>query len=222
MFKRVGKEIKAWAKALVILGMIPVVIGSGVGAFLMIDEMDIPPVVSILAAIICILLGYFLLRLCNMMLYSWGEVVDRVTRIDEKLEKLMERPVPAAPAVPPYAAPAAPAKAAPVAPVAPVKQPVAAPAKQPAAAPVKPAPVAPVVPVPVKTTPVVSAPVETTPVFDDPILEDDYTHAAVSRPKPVQSSPVRPVAANWTCPACGQVNNADGSWCRNCGTKKSF
>lgn len=231
MFKRVGREIKAWAKALVILGMIPVVVGSGVGAFLMIDEMDMPPVVSILAAIICILLGYFLLRLCNMMLYSWGEVVDRVTRIDEKLEKLMERPVPAAPAAPAYsyappAAPAAPpVKAAPAAPVAPpVKAAPAAPAVPTvAAAPAKP------VPVPVVSAPVKSAPAA--PAANDPILEEDYTVAAVPRPvpqqnvvsgpKPVYSNPVRPVPANWTCPACGQVNNADGNWCRNCGTKKS-
>lgn len=210
MYKRVGKEIKAWAKALVILGMIPVVVGSGIGAFLMIDEMNIPPVVSILGAIIVILFGYFLLRLCNMMLYSWGEVVDRVTQIDEKMEKLMNRPAPAAPAapaVPSYAAPAAPAR--------------------PAPAPAKPAPVAPaapVAPVPVKTVPVVSAPVETpaAPVVDDSLPEDEYTHAAVSHPKPSSQAPARPVAATWTCPSCGQVNNADGNWCRNCGTKKSF
>ena len=197
MFKRVGKEIKTWAKVLVILGMIPVVIGSAIGAFVLIDEGGINPIISILGAIIAIALGYFLLRLCNMMLYSWGELVDRATMIDEKLDKLMARPVPAAPAVPPYAPPA-PAR------------PVPAPAKP------VPTPVA-----PVKTAPVVIAPVESAsvPKFDAPLPEDEYTHAAVSRPKP---APAAPAAATWTCPSCGQVNNADGNWCRNCGTKKSI
>lgn len=186
MFKRVGREIRVWARVLFILQLIPVVLGGiacGIAGFAYDPDYG---VIGILAGILFIVLGYLLVRFGALMLYSWGELVDRAARIDEKLEK-MNAPAPVQPAPAPYAAPA-----------------------YAYAPPVNPAPVVPAAPV--KAAPVMSVPVVNVPVKDDPILEDDYTQA-VSRPAPV--------AAEWICPNCGQVNAADGSWCRNCGTKKT-
>lgn len=209
MFKRVGKEIKTWAKVLVILEMIPIVI-AGVAvamlAFAYDEELIIP---GILCGILIVVLGYFIARLSSIMLYAKGELVDRVMRIDEKLERMEKMQHPAAPAPSPYAPPSY--GYVPPAP-APVNVPVqAAPAAK------APVPSAPVVTAPVQTAPVVSVP-----VHEDPV-EEDYTVAAVSRPapKPVYTAPVQNAPAEWICPNCGQRNNADGNWCRNCGTKKS-
>lgn len=193
MFKRVGKEIRVWAKVLVILQMIPIVIAGivcAVAGFMYDTSFG---VIGIIAGILVIVLGYLLARLSAIMLYSWGEVVERVACIDEKLDK-MNMPAPAAPAAPsPYAPPS-------YAYAPPAHPPVANPA-------------------PVKSAPVMATPIASVPVNNDPILDDDYTQAAVSRPAPAKFS--APVPAEWICPNCGQKNSADGNWCRNCGTKKS-
>jgi hypothetical protein len=192
MFKRVGKEIRTWAKVLVILEMIPIVLAGILCALYFIEEGPGEEfiVIGILCGILIIVLGYFLARLSAIILYSWGELVERVVCIDERLEKMEQRPV--APAVP----------AAPVAPVAP-----------PAYSYPPVAPIAPVAPVKNTTvnTPAMNVPIASVPV-NDPVLEDEYTVAA--RPAPAKTG-------EWTCPNCGQKNNADGNWCRNCGTKKS-
>lgn len=194
MFKRVGKEIRVWAKVLVILQMIPIVLAGIVCAIAGFTYDVVYGVLGIIAGILFIVLGYLLVRLSAIILYSWGELVERVVCIDEKLEK-MNRAASAAPAVP--AAPA----------------PFAPPAYS-----YKPAVHTPVVtPTPVKAAPVVNTPASSISVDNDPFLEDDYTQAAVSRPAPVKAA----APAEWTCPNCGQANSADGSWCRNCGTKKA-
>lgn len=214
MFKRVGKEIKTWAKILVILEMIPVVMAGVAIAILaaMYDEELL--ILGIIGAIVVILLGYFIVRLANIMLYAKGELVDRVMRIDEKLEKLERMQPPAAPAPSSYAPPA-PAHYAPPsygyvppAPAPVVNTPVQAP--QVAKAPVQPAPVMP-------------TPVAADPVAPDPAVEEDATVAAFARPaaSPVVMAPVQNAPAEWICPNCGQRNHADGNWCRNCGTKKN-
>ena len=212
MFKRVGREIKTWAKVLVILEMIPVVmsgVGLAIAAAVYDDDMLI---LGIICGIVVILLGYFFVRLANIMLYAKGELVDRVARIDEKLEK-MEKMQQSAPPAPMPAPMPAPAPYAPpsygFAPPAPV---VSAPIQTPQV--VKPVQSTPVMSAPVQSAPVVSAPIVNAPVADDPILEDDYTYAAVPTPKTA-------APADWTCPNCGQVNSADGNWCRNCGTRKN-
>lgn len=210
MFKRVGKEIKTWARVLVVLEMIPVVM-AGVALAIMAGVYDEELLIlGILGGIVVILLGYFLVRLANIMLYAKGELVDRVMRIDEKLEKLerMQAPAPYAPPAPaPYAPPSygyVPPAPAPV-----VNNPIQTP--QVVKPTVQPAPVAP-------------KPVAAAPVDPDPVLEEDYTVAAFSRPtpSPVVTAPVQNAPADWTCPNCGQRNNADGNWCRNCGTKKNI
>ena len=213
MFKRVGKEIRIWAKVLVILEMIPIVLAAIVCALYCITEgpSDIGVVLGIALGILIIVVGYFLARLSAIMLYSWGELVERVVCIDERLEKIEHRP--AAPAVP--AAPVAPAPAPYNPPTYPSYAPPVAPAPQPVV-PVKPVTAVPVTNTTVNT-PAMNAPISSISVNND--LEDDneYTQAAISRP-------VMPVVekAEWTCPNCGQKNSADGAWCRNCGTKKSI
>lgn len=68
------------------------------------------------------------------------------------------------------------------------------------------------------SAPPAPAPQPVAPVFTPPVEEpeEDATVAAVP---PV--SPVIPAAREWFCPVCGQKNDSDGSWCRNCGTKRS-
>ena len=205
MFKRVGKEIRTWAKVLVILEMIPIVLAGIACAlyFIMDGYGDEFVVIGILCGILIIVVGYFLARLSAIMLYSWGELVERTVCIDERLEKLENRM-----AVP--AAPAAPVMYNPPAYNAPAYNPYAAPA-----APVAPKPVAPAQPVhaavPVKNTtlntPAMNVPIASVPVNNDAAPE-------------VEKAP--PVKADWTCTNCGQVNSADGGWCCNCGTKKNL
>lgn len=211
MYKRVGKEIKTWANVLFVLELILVVMAGVAIAILaaMYDEELL--ILGVIGAVVVIVLGYFIVRIANIMLYAKGELVDRVAQIDEKLER-MQRTAPPAPvphAPPSYGfAPPAPAPAPAPAPIPVVSAPIQTPQ---------------VVQAPVQPTPVKPAPVAPAPVEPDPILEEDYTVAAVSRPapNPVFTAPVQNVPADWTCPNCGQRNGADGNWCRNCGTKKN-
>lgn len=221
MFKRVGKEIRIWAKVLVILQLIPAVILCIGGAFLLIEEADFPPVLAILAALVVLVLWYFLVRLSMIMLYSWGELVERVVCIDEKLEKMScAAPIaPAAPAVHPAPPAPTPVPSYGYTPPTPMNPPAAK--------------TAPVVSQSVKSAPAASGPARSPipasqQVKNVPVLDDsEYTVAAghYNPPKKQEesTSPIysRPVAREWTCTACGQKNGADGSWCRNCGAKKS-
>lgn len=203
MFKRIGKKIKAWAKVLFILQMIPVVMSAVAGAIAVYVYDDDMLILGILGGVLVLILGYLLAFFSNMLLYAAGELVDRATKIDEKLERIEK--LQAAPAPVPAPAPAP-------APFAPPSYGFAPPAPAPVVA--APVVVPPVQSAPVMSAPVVSAPVVSAPVAEDPILEDDYTYAAVPAPK--SAAP-----ADWTCPNCGQVNSPDGNWCRNCGTKKN-
>ena len=197
MFKRVGKEIRTWAKVLVILEMIPIVLAGIACAlyFIMDGYGDEFVVIGILCGILIIVVGYFLARLSAIILYSWGELVERTVCIDERLEKLESRM--AAPGVP-------------VAQVMYNPTAYSAPAYNPYTAPAAPKPVAPAQPVhaavPVKNT-TVNTPAMNVPISSVPVNND--------------FAPEADLAKDWTCTNCGQVNSADGSWCCNCGAKKN-
>ena len=70
MFKREGNEIGSWDEVLVILQLIPAVILRIGGASLLIEEAEFPPVLAILAALVGLVLWYFLVRLSMIMLES--------------------------------------------------------------------------------------------------------------------------------------------------------
>lgn len=120
MFKNVGNKIRIWAKVLVVLQMIPIAIGAVATAGSLISINEDFTVLGILAAIVILLLGYLIASLSAMFLYSWGEMVVRVTSIDEKLDRL-QPPMPPMPEQ--FYAPAAyqPAPVQPVAPVSPIE-----------------------------------------------------------------------------------------------------
>lgn len=105
MFKNVGREIRIWAKVFLVAQMIPVVIGAfaAAGAIITVNEDFV--FLGILAGILIVFIGYIFARLSCMMLYSWGEMVVRVTAIDEKLEN-MAPPVPPMPMPEAFYAPA--------------------------------------------------------------------------------------------------------------------
>ncbi len=110
MFKNVGREIRIWAKVLVILQMIPVAIGAIAVAFAMISQDPDLTVPAILVGIIILVVGFFIARLGGLLLYSWGEMVVRVSAIDDKLNR-MNPPMPYMPdpyAPAPYSTPAPP------------------------------------------------------------------------------------------------------------------
>lgn len=197
MFKRVGKEIKTWAKVLVILQMIPVVLlglAACCGGFVISDGMNesLYAVVGIVVGILIIVLGYLLARLSAILLYAKGEAVDRLMRIDERLERLEKRNPTESAGTPPTAP---------------------NPGFTPGGfyPPVRPTPIPRPAPAPV---PPVPAPAPA-PVVQEPV-DEEMTIAATS-------SPVDPeqTITDWFCPVCGQKNPFDGSWCRNCGTKRN-
>lgn len=85
MFKNVGREIRTWAKVFLVLQMIPIVVGAVAAAWYLIDLNQEYMVLGILAAVVIVLVGYLLARFSTILLYSWGELIVRVTSIDEKL-----------------------------------------------------------------------------------------------------------------------------------------
>lgn len=116
MFKNVGREIRIWAKVLVVLQMIPVTIGAVAVALAMISRSSKLLVPAILLGIIIMVVGFFIARLGGLLLYSWGEMVVRVSDIDDKLAR-MNPPMPYAPdPYAPYGAPTPPPAYVPVKP----------------------------------------------------------------------------------------------------------
>ena len=77
MFKNVGRELKNWAKAIVIFLTIPwvlaalIVIGMAIG-----DGDAVFIIITLFACPLLALLGYWLSRLAGIMLYAFGELVE--------------------------------------------------------------------------------------------------------------------------------------------------
>ena len=96
MNENVGKSIKRWAKALFIIALILMGIGLFVlmvSAIAMNEEMAaavfvmIPPIGAI---------GFCIVRVCMLVLYGFGELVDRSVSQDNKMPKLkyVQQPAP--------------------------------------------------------------------------------------------------------------------------------
>jgi hypothetical protein len=96
MNENVGKSIKRWAKALFIISLILL----GIGLFVLLvasiaadDEMAaaifflLPPIGAI---------GFCFVRVCMLVLYGFGELVDRAVSQDNKMPKLkyVQQPAP--------------------------------------------------------------------------------------------------------------------------------
>ncbi|MBO5129250.1 MAG: hypothetical protein J6B95_02755 [Oscillospiraceae bacterium] len=84
MFKNVGKELKNWARIIVILMTVPSVLVS-ILLIVIFAEQDLT-FLGIVFGVIVIALGYFFARLSAIMLYAYGELVDRTESIDDRLE----------------------------------------------------------------------------------------------------------------------------------------
>lgn len=85
MYNQVGKELKGWAKFIVILLTIPFV---AIGILLLVALIDAD--LAFLGSVIClvtVLLGYALARLSGIILYAFGEIVDRLASIDDRGSK---------------------------------------------------------------------------------------------------------------------------------------
>lgn len=83
MYKDVGKEIKFWAKVSVVLLTIPFVL-VGIFVWLLLIEAR-SGFVGFFVGLIVALIGYFFARLGSILLYGYGELIDRTCSIDEKL-----------------------------------------------------------------------------------------------------------------------------------------
>lgn len=83
MYKNVGKELKGWAKFLVILLTIPYVI-IGVISIAYFSSED-QGGLGVLVAIMIVIVGYFLARMGAILLYAFGEIVDRVSSIENRV-----------------------------------------------------------------------------------------------------------------------------------------
>ena len=90
MYKNVGGELKFWAKTLVVISAIPAMllgiiiffygmsVGEGVGALLCI------------AGVVVGVVGFIFARFLGILLYSFGELVERTVSIDNRLADSMD------------------------------------------------------------------------------------------------------------------------------------
>ncbi|MBQ7802177.1 MAG: hypothetical protein IJ375_07650 [Oscillospiraceae bacterium] len=88
MYHEVGQKIKKWAEILVIIDtIIFITLGVLVCAyFFSRDEM----LLGLVLAVLVVLVGYFISWLSHLLLYAFGELVDRTISIDDALQ-LQER-----------------------------------------------------------------------------------------------------------------------------------
>ena len=86
MFKNVGNELKVWAKIIVILLTVPSVL---FGLFLIKAGIDAwyDGLWLYIAGIVVAVAGYFLARLAGIFTYAFGELITRVTSIDEMMRQ---------------------------------------------------------------------------------------------------------------------------------------
>ncbi|MBO4938727.1 MAG: hypothetical protein J6C98_06990 [Oscillospiraceae bacterium] len=84
MFNHVGRELKNWARVIVILLTVPAVI---IGFLLLVTfAYEDMLLLGLIIGILVPGLGYFFARLAAIMLYAYGELVDRAESIDNKME----------------------------------------------------------------------------------------------------------------------------------------
>lgn len=90
MFYQVGKELKRWAKFLVVLMTLPSIL---LAVYLLnrFNNMGLPLVISLIICILLVGIVYFLARLACIKLYAYGELVDRVASVDQNLKILLEK-----------------------------------------------------------------------------------------------------------------------------------
>ena len=96
MNENVGKSIKRWAKALFIISLILL----GIGLFVLLVT-SIAADEEMAAAIFFLLppiggIGFCFVRVCMLVLYGFGELVDRAVSQDNKMPKLkyVQQPAP--------------------------------------------------------------------------------------------------------------------------------
>lgn len=82
MYPDVGKEIKRWAKFLVVLMTLPaVLLGIVVFAIMATQDSGLWTFLGLLAGLAVGTLGYFFARLSYIILYAYGELTDCVSSI---------------------------------------------------------------------------------------------------------------------------------------------
>ena len=110
-FENVGKEIKMWAKTLAVLTFIPFCIGGLAvlfGAFAALGEAEGGAfLLGLIGAALIVGVGYLVARLSAIILYGFGELVDKTSDTNERVAAI-EKKLPAQSAAPTAsAAPAA-------------------------------------------------------------------------------------------------------------------
>lgn len=86
IYPEVGKKIKALAKVLLVLMMIPsVLLGIGIIVLFAQSKSEQLTVVGFIIGIGVIALGYFFAWLSNILLYAYGELVDKTVSIESYL-----------------------------------------------------------------------------------------------------------------------------------------
>lgn len=95
MYSEVGKKIKVLAKVIVIIMTIPSVL-LGIGIFVWLAQFEELAAVGFFIGIGVIALGYFFAWLSRILLYAYGELVDKTVSIESYLagrKPVMEKPV---------------------------------------------------------------------------------------------------------------------------------
>lgn len=107
MFNNVGREIKGWARLLLILLTIPWII-AGLGVVAMIAEMDEDLIIlGLILGVVVAGFGYLLARFSAMFIYAYGQLVETVDSMNETLRSMRSSDS-AAPSCQPHAGPATP------------------------------------------------------------------------------------------------------------------
>ena len=90
-FKHIGKEIKGWAKALAIVIFIPFVIAGVVTlvpALMSLADGEMDQMFTVIVAVLFVGLGYLIARLSAIILFGYGELIDKVTNISSRVDSI--------------------------------------------------------------------------------------------------------------------------------------
>ena len=88
MFDNVGKKIKKAARVLFVMGLVADVLLSILWLAVELVMGDIDPLGVFALFVVFLVVGSLLTYLCNLLLYGFGELVDKTSCTEEKVEGL--------------------------------------------------------------------------------------------------------------------------------------
>lgn len=85
MYSNIGEKIKVLAKIICIIGIVISVI-SGLG-IIIVSSISYNPGLSVLGGLLVIVLGTLFSWLSTFFIYGFGELIDKVTKIESEIKK---------------------------------------------------------------------------------------------------------------------------------------